>query len=89
MDIRNRHALKEMARRRLAEANCDPKKLALIHTAVSVGTALLIAFLGSQFASAKRWRAISFKARRSRMSITRLLTYSLPIVIKQSRENSK
>lgn len=46
MDIHNRRALKEMARHRLAEANCDPKKLALIHTGISVGASLLIAFLG-------------------------------------------
>ena len=46
MDIRNRRALKEMARDRLAAANYDPRKLALIHTAVSVAAALVIAVLG-------------------------------------------
>lgn len=46
MDIRNRRALKEMARGRLATATYNPRKLALIHTAVSVGAALVIAALG-------------------------------------------
>lgn len=46
MDIRDRRALKEMARSRLAVASYDPKKLALIHTAVSVGAALVITLLG-------------------------------------------
>lgn len=46
MDIRNRRALKQMARESLAGASCDPKKLALIHTGISVGAALVITFLG-------------------------------------------
>ena len=46
MDIQNRRALKEEARRSLARASYDPKKLALIHTGVSVAVALVIAFLG-------------------------------------------
>lgn len=46
MDIHNRRALKEMARGHLAGAAYDPRKLALIHTAVSVGAALVIALLG-------------------------------------------
>ena len=45
MDIRNRRALKEEARRSLAGASYDPRKLALIHTAVSVGVALLVTLL--------------------------------------------
>lgn len=45
MDVQNRRALKEMARARLAGATYDPKKLALIHTAVSVAAALVIAAL--------------------------------------------
>lgn len=45
MDIENRRALKEEARRSLAAASYDPKKLALIHTGISVAVALVIAFL--------------------------------------------
>ena len=46
MDVQNRRALKQMARSRLAGATYDPKKLALIHTGISVGVSLVIAFLG-------------------------------------------
>lgn len=45
MDIRNRRALKEEARNALAGAAYDPRKLALIHTAVSVAVALLVTAL--------------------------------------------
>ena len=45
MDIRNRRGLKEEAGRSLARASYDPRKLALIHTAVTVGVALLVTLL--------------------------------------------
>ena len=46
MDVQNRRALKEMARARLTGASYDPQKLALIHTGISVGVAIVIALLG-------------------------------------------
>lgn len=45
MDIRNRRALKETAGLRLAEAAYDPRKLALLHTAISLGAAFVIALI--------------------------------------------
>ena len=45
MDIRNRRGLKEEAGRSLARASYNPRKLALIHTAVTVGVALLVTLL--------------------------------------------
>ena len=43
MDIRNRRALKEAASAKLAGAQYDPRKLVLLHAAISLGAALLIA----------------------------------------------
>lgn len=42
MDIRNRRALKDAARERLAAASYNPRTLALLHIAISAGAALLI-----------------------------------------------
>ena len=45
MDIRNRRTLKEAAGARLAAADYDPRRLALIHTGVGVAAGLLIALM--------------------------------------------
>ena len=45
MDIHNRRALKEAAGAKLANAQYDPRKLALLHTAISLGVTLLVTFL--------------------------------------------
>ena len=45
MDIRNRRALKSAAAERLGQAAYSPRKLALLHTAISLGAAFLIALV--------------------------------------------
>lgn len=45
MDIRDRRALKQEAAQALQQASYDPKKLVLIHTAISLGAALLVTVL--------------------------------------------
>ena len=42
MDIRNRRALKEAAGAKLAAAQYDPRRLALVHTGAALGVALLV-----------------------------------------------
>jgi len=45
MDIRDLGALRQTATERLGQASYDPKKLVLLHTAVSLGVSFLIALL--------------------------------------------
>ena len=45
MDILNRRALKTAAAEKLGQAEYDPKKLALLHTAIALGAAFLIALI--------------------------------------------
>lgn len=45
MDIRNRRALKETAGARLAAADYDPRRLALIHTGVAAAAGLMIVLM--------------------------------------------
>lgn len=56
MDIRNHRALKSAAAEKLGQASYDPRKLALLHTGISVAAALLVAlldyYLGSQIETA-------------------------------------
>ena len=42
MDIRNRRALKEAASARLAAAQYDPRRLALLHTGIGLGAAVMV-----------------------------------------------
>ena len=46
MDIHNRRALKQMAGSRLAKATYHPGRLALIHTAIGLGAAFVVALIG-------------------------------------------
>ena len=45
MDIHNHRALKSAAAEKLGQAAYDPRKLALLHTAISMGVALLITLI--------------------------------------------
>ena len=45
MDIRNRRALKQASAQALQEAAYDPRKLVLIHTAITLGASLLVTVL--------------------------------------------
>ena len=45
MDIRDLGALRQTAGERLSRASYDPRKLVLLHTAVSLGASFLLALL--------------------------------------------
>ena len=55
MDIRNRRALKQASAQALQEAAYDPRKLVLIHTAITLGASLLVTVLHYILASPSPW----------------------------------